>query len=48
LETADNRSNEVIAIIIKLVTDDNNNSFRLPYTRYGGDNSAITDNEERN
>ena len=30
METDDNRGNEAVAMITKLVTDDNNNSFKLP------------------
>ena len=32
--TDDNRGNEVIAMITKLVSNDNNNSFKLPYYYY--------------
>jgi hypothetical protein len=30
METDDNRGNEVISMITKLVSNDNNNSFKLP------------------
>jgi hypothetical protein len=32
LETEDNKGNEAIVMITKLVLNDNNNSFKLPYT----------------
>jgi hypothetical protein len=42
LETDDNRDNEEIAMVTKLVSNDNNNSFKLPLyyvfledTKYG-------------
>jgi hypothetical protein len=34
LKTDDNRGNEVIAMITKLVSNDNNNSFKLHYVIY--------------
>jgi DNA-binding NarL/FixJ family response regulator len=42
LETDDNRGNKEITIVTKLVSNDNNNSFKLQYTIFAEDIKYMT------